>query len=214
MRGGSGAGAGAGQLQWRPGGGAQLAYVDPAEPDHTAQWRSELWLRDVGRGMSRLVLALNDSHYAGEPRWHPDGHSLAIVACISSVNCTGGGPGAPNFIILEKPESSEEFRAVARSYVGNPPSTVSGLVVTNLRTGARARGVDVVEIRFGSPFPDSTLETLEAEGDVFYCAGGIMVEHALVEPHIEAMGGTQDSVFGLPRDLLLKLLAEVLGVSG
>ena len=41
-----------------------------------------------------------------------------------------------------------------------------------------------------------------------------MVEHALVMPHIEAMGGTQDSVFGLPRALLLELLAEALGASG
>ena len=166
-----------------------------------------------------LVLALADAKadaILAQERGDLAGAAGVLITADQVVTqvAPGGGPGAPNFIILEKPESSEEFRAVARSYVGNPPSTVSGLVVTNLRTGARARGVDVVEIRFGSPFPDSTLETLEAEGDVFYCAGGIMVEHALVEPHIEAMSGTQDSVFGLPRDLLLKLLAEALGASG
>ena len=164
-----------------------------------------------------LVLALADAKadaiLAQEPGDLAGAAGVLITADQVVTQEAPGGPGAPK-IILEKPESSEEFRAVARSYADSPPSTVSGLVVTNLRTGSRARGVDVVEIRFGSPLPDSTLETLEAEGDVFYCAGGVMVEHALVMPHIEAMGGTQDSVFGLPRALLLELLAEALGASG
>ena len=50
------------------------------------------------------------------------------------------------------------------------------------------------------------LRRIVAEGEVFWCAGGIMVEHELVRPHIRAMSGPMDSVFGLPKQLLLQLL--------
>ena len=160
-----------------------------------------------------LVLALADAKADAILEQAAGDLAGAAGVLITADQVVTQGPVGPGARILEKPESAEEFRAVARSYVDSPPSTVSGLVVTNLGTGARARGVDVVEIRFGSPFPDSTLETLLAEGDVFYCAGGIMVEHSLVTPHIQEMRGTEDSVFGLPRDLLLRLLAEALGAA-
>lgn len=35
-----------------------------------------------------------------------------------------------------------------------------------------------------------------------------MVEHELVQPHVTRMEGTLDSVMGLSKDLLLRLLCE------
>ena len=37
--------------------------------------------------------------------------------------------------------------------------------------------------------PESTVQQLIEEGDVMWCAGGLMVEHPLVAPHITYMHG-------------------------
>ena len=109
--------------------------------------------------------------------------------------------------ILEKPETEAEFRAFVAGYAEAPPRTFSGVAVTNLATGRRHAGLDVVEIEFApGGVPEDALARLVAEGEVFWCAGGIMVEHELVRPHIRAMSGPMDSVFGLPKQLLLQLL--------
>jgi len=48
------------------------------------------------------------------------------------------------------------------------------------------------------------------EGDVFYVAGGLLVEHPLTSPLVEAIVGTIDSVMGLPKALTEKLIKESL----
>jgi septum formation protein len=52
---------------------------------------------------------------------------------------------------------------------------------------------------------------LIAEGEVFWCAGGLMVEHELVQPHVVRMEGSLDSVMGLDKRLLQRLLCEAGG---
>lgn len=51
---------------------------------------------------------------------------------------------------------------------------------------------------------------------MFWCAGGLMVEHPLVQPHVTRMVGALDSVMGLDKQLLLRLLcaAAADGASG
>lgn len=44
-----------------------------------------------------------------------------------------------------------------------------------------------------------------------HCAGGLMVEHELVSPYVMKIDGTMDSVMGLSKPLVLKLL-DRLGV--
>lgn len=65
-----------------------------------------------------------------------------------------------------------------------------------------------------SPIPEDAAEALIAEGEVFWCAGGLMVEHPLVAPHVTRMVGTLDGVMGLPKGLLLRLMCEAGGVAG
>lgn len=52
------------------------------------------------------------------------------------------------------------------------------------------------------------MDALIAEGEVFWCAGGLMVEHELVAPHVVRMDGSLDSVMGLDKRLLLRLLCQ------
>ena len=53
-----------------------------------------------------------------------------------------------------------------------------------------------------------SVDKLVAEGSVFQCAGGLMVENPLVQPHVLRMEGTMDSIMGLCTATLKKLLEE------
>lgn len=55
-------------------------------------------------------------------------------------------------------------------------------------------------------FPDDLADKLIEEGSVLQCAGGLMVEHPLVAPHVERVVGSMDSVMGLSKQMMLHLL--------
>ena len=112
--------------------------------------------------------------------------------------------------ILEKPESADEARRFIRSYSHDCARTVGAVVVTQLATGAVAAGLDTAAVHFGA-IPDATIEALIAQGDVFFCAGGLMVESPLVAPHVARMEGGMDSIMGLGKELTARLLIEAAG---
>lgn len=112
-------------------------------------------------------------------------------------------------VILEKPKSAEEARRVIRGYARSPAVTVGSILVTNLATGVRVGGVDRAEVYFNE-IPDEVIEALLEEGSVFYTAGGLLVEHPLVSPLVEAMVGTMDSVMGMSKELTRSLITQAL----
>ncbi|EFN52790.1 hypothetical protein CHLNCDRAFT_26436 [Chlorella variabilis] len=109
--------------------------------------------------------------------------------------------------ILEKPADEAQARQFIAGYARAPASTVGSVVLTDLATGRSWEGVDVAEIHF-EPIPAASVDALIAEGEVYWCAGGLMVEHALVAPHVTHMAGSLDSVMGLAKHLLLRLLCQ------
>ena len=74
--------------------------------------------------------------------------------------------------ILEKPESEEEARRFIASYADDPPRTVGSCVVTDARSGQQWSFVDEACVHF-RPIPAATVDALVAEGEIFYCAGGL-----------------------------------------
>jgi len=60
--------------------------------------------------------------------------------------------------------------------------------------------------------PDDVIDKLIAEGDVMWCAGGLMVEHPMVVPYITSIEGTQESVMGLGKEAVMQVLTEAAGV--
>ncbi|KAL2612868.1 hypothetical protein R1flu_024560 [Riccia fluitans] len=111
--------------------------------------------------------------------------------------------------ILEKPRTEEEARRFIEGYSRSPAKTVGAVLVTNLSTGVSKGGVDTAEIYFHS-IPEDVINALIAEGTVFWAAGGLLVEHPLVSPLVNAMVGTVDSVMGLPKELTLSLINQAL----
>lgn len=118
-------------------------------------------------------------------------------------------------IILEKPESIEEAKQFVQKYGNNPPSTVGSCVLHHFPSNVRVAGVDTATIYFdpttlSTEAADSLVDTLVEQGEpVMSCAGGLMIEHPLVQEHVQRIDGTQDSVMGLSKPLVESLLQEM-----
>jgi septum formation protein len=117
-----------------------------------------------------------------------------------------------NGAILEKPESVEEAKEFVGRYGQNPPSTVGSCVLAHLPSGIQVSGVDSATIYFSPHLPaDDLIERLLLEDDapIMSCAGGLMIEHPFVKEYIDRIDGTEDSVMGLSKDLVWRLLKEL-----
>jgi septum formation protein len=113
--------------------------------------------------------------------------------------------------ILEKPLDVDEARSFVTRYAFSPPSTVGAVCLTHVPSGIQVSGVDSATIVFRPSVADANLvDRLLGEGaPILSCAGGLMVEHPLVREHVERIDGTEDSVMGLSKDLVLELLREM-----
>ncbi|KQK22744.1 maf-like protein DDB_G0281937 [Brachypodium distachyon] len=112
-------------------------------------------------------------------------------------------------VIREKPSTPEEARKFIKGYSESHAATIGSVLVTNVKSGTRREGWDKSEVYFHK-IPDEVVESLIEEGDVFYVAGGLLVEHPLTSPLVEAIVGTIDSVMGLPKALTEKLIKDSL----
>ncbi|KDO79550.1 hypothetical protein CISIN_1g042252mg [Citrus sinensis] len=56
--------------------------------------------------------------------------------------------------------------------------------------------------------PDEVIDNLIEEGITFNVAGGLMLEHPLTLPFVEAVVGATDTVMGLSKALTEKLIWE------
>jgi len=110
--------------------------------------------------------------------------------------------------IIEKPQDIEEARSFIESYGRSPPKTVGSVVITDIASGQRLEGVDTATIHF-LPFPEEVIGQLLSDEMILKCAGGLMVEHDLVQPYLERIEGTIDSVMGLSKPLVYDLIQKM-----
>ena len=110
---------------------------------------------------------------------------------------------------IEKPQNADEARQMLKNYHEAAVETVTSVVVTNIANHARYTGVDVATIYF-KEFSDDAIEKIiqNAEINVMDRAGGFAVEHPLVTPFVKKIQGDLDSIQGLPKTLLSRLLDE------
>jgi septum formation protein len=107
--------------------------------------------------------------------------------------------------IREKPVHVEEARAFLRGYAEAPAETVTAVVVTHTATGVRRQGIDRATVWFRR-IPGQAIEQVVARGEVFAHAGGFSITDPLLEPYIERVDGTAESVIGLPTALTRRLI--------
>jgi septum formation protein len=132
----------------------------------------------------------------------PSMESMVLLTADQVVTCQGE--------ILEKPESIAEARSFVARYGAHAPSTVGSCVLHHWPSGLQVAGVDTATIHFSPDTPGDLVDRLVAAGEpVLSCAGGLMVEHPAVKEYITGMDGTEDSVMGLSKALVLRLLDEL-----
>ena len=114
-------------------------------------------------------------------------------------------------LILEKPESVQEAKEFVGRYASTPPSTVGSCVITHIPSGIQVAGVDTATIHFTPNLnADDLIDRLLANNEpILSCAGGLMVEHPFVREYLDRIDGTEDSVMGLSKRLVLNLLEEL-----
>jgi septum formation protein len=177
----------------------------------------ELVLLLANAKMDRLVQELSSSLSSlSSPSVRPDDlpEKKNIEECW--VVLTGDQVVTCGGAILEKPESVEEAKEFVTGYATSPPSTVGSCVLYHHPSGIRVSGVDTATIHFNSDTlgvndaASTLIDSLIEQGEpVMSCAGGLMIEHPLVQNHVDRIDGTEDSVMGLSKDLVLRLLEEL-----
>ncbi|WRX10465.1 Nucleoside triphosphate pyrophosphatase Maf-like protein - like 1 [Theobroma cacao] len=130
-----------------------------------------------------------------------DAHTTLLITADTVVVYKG--------MIREKPSSEEEAREYIKGYSGGHAAVVGSVLVTNLRTGASKGGWERAEVYFHD-IPDEVINNLIDEGIPFKVAGGLMLEHPLTLPFVEAVIGATDTVMGLSKSLTEKLIQEAL----
>ena len=110
--------------------------------------------------------------------------------------------------IREKPENEEEAREFLQTYYQAPAEAINGIAVTNTATGKRLVATDSTIIYFKA-IPAETIDRFVKREDIYRRAGGFAIQDPEIEPYIEKIEGTVDSIIGLPKALVEKLIQEV-----
>ncbi|MDQ3014720.1 MAG: Maf family protein [bacterium] len=135
----------------------------------------------------------------------------ALISLISepAIVITADQVVVCNGDLHEKPQSSEEAKIFLQKYSnGHPAETVAALVVTNLENGKQTAGVDIAKVHYNF-IPESVMDDFIKNGDPFTKAGGFAIQSSILQPYMQKVEGTEDSIMGMPIKLLEKLLAEV-----
>ena len=112
--------------------------------------------------------------------------------------------------ILEKPNDIQQAKEFVSGYASSPCSTVGSCVLTHLPSGIQVSGVDTATIHFKPSISGDIIDNLlKEDAPVLSCAGGLMIEHPLTREHIDRIDGTEDSVMGLSKALVTRLLGEL-----
>lgn len=109
----------------------------------------------------------------------------------------------------EKPRDEQEARLFLSRYgLGHPAETVSAIVVTNTKNGKKAEGVDIAKT-FYNVIPEEAIDAFVKNGDPYTKAGGFAIQSPILQPYMDRIEGTEDSIMGMPLKLLEELCARV-----
>jgi len=147
---------------------------------------------------SRLVLRLS---HAKADALLPGIHQPALLITADQVVLCDGE-------LREKPANADECRRFLASYsAGIPAETVTAVVVTATASNRRFEGVDIARQYFGQ-ISGAVVEKAIQAGRILSCAGGFQIDDPLFQPYLLRREGDEDSIIGLPMNLVRRLLSE------
>ena len=127
--------------------------------------------------------------------------SVILITADTVVTC--------NNKIREKASTPQEAGNFLREYGTHPLQTVSAVVVTNTQTRMRRDGVDIATVWFRS-IPEEMIARMIARDDICSFAGAFAYQDPLQKSFIDRIEGEEESILGLPKQLTLDLLKEIL----
>lgn len=128
--------------------------------------------------------------------------SAILITADTVVTCNGK--------IREKASTPQEARDFLREYGMHPLQTVSAVVVTNTQTRVQRDGVDIATVWFRS-IPEEKIAQMISRNDICSFAGAFAYQDPLQKSFIDRIEGEEESILGLPKQLMLDLLQEVGG---
>jgi predicted house-cleaning NTP pyrophosphatase (Maf/HAM1 superfamily) len=84
---------------------------------------------------------------------------------------------------------------------------VTAVSVTDLWNGRQRTETDTARVHF-HPFAPEEIEAILADGEIYHLAGGFSTSGPLWENHIRLVEGDIDTVIGIPRRLVRRMLQE------
>ena len=127
--------------------------------------------------------------------------SAILITADTVVMCNGK--------IREKAATAKEAGDFLREYGTHSLQTVSAVVVTNTHTRIQKDGVDIATAWF-RPIPEEVIAQMISRIDICSFAGAFAYQDALQRSFIDRIEGEEESILGLPKQLTLNLLKEIL----
>lgn len=112
-------------------------------------------------------------------------------------------------VVLGKPKDKEQAVQFLRSYADAPVTTVSSIVVVDVRSRCYWAGVDEAEVYFRG-LPDRVIHKLVDDGGALQSAGALRIENADVQPFVECIVGDMSAVMGFSQPLLASLVSSIM----
>lgn len=198
----------------------------------SSSWRRTLFERHFPRIEVEWRAADIDEKAAGGDRASADPRTLTLRIAHAKADAllpslqSGKGDRPPPLLltadqvvvgpegIREKPASVAECRSFLASYsAGAPVRAVSGIVVVDCGSGRRFEASDEASQKF-TQFGDGVIDALVKEGECMKSAGGVLVEHELLQPYLAERTGELESIQGLPVGATRGLLERAVKAAG
>lgn len=110
--------------------------------------------------------------------------------------------------ILEKAGNLKEAEKFLKSYSGKTVANITGVVITDIKTGKQAGGVDVTKIIF-KKFDDELIKKALSDKYVLSYCGAAVFGQDIWKPYIKKVDGDKTALFGISVKLMAKLIKKV-----
>jgi septum formation protein len=110
--------------------------------------------------------------------------------------------------VLEKPEDAEDARRTLKGYSDKMAEAVTGVVIVDTKNGQTIEGTDISKVYF-KEIPDEVIEKIIKKGNILNCAGSFEIRDPLVRKYIDRVDGTDESVAGLPVEMVRNMLEKI-----
>lgn len=167
---------------------------------------NDLVLKIATAKMKHLIQEIiNGNCHTELPDYNNNVTEYVILTADQVVTC--------NNRILEKAQTIEEAVEFISLYGIDPCMTVGAIVLQHIPSLIQVSDIHIATVYFKSDISNNASQLvqqlLDVNAPILSCSGALMIEHPLVQQYIDRIDGEIDSIMGLSKDNVLKLLHEL-----